>query len=86
MNHPHFTVDEAAFPAGAKQVTIEVQSSFNPHESCSNVIAVVPGMQHPDSFFVFTAHYDHLGRLLQEMFYPGANDNASGTSTPRTIT
>lgn len=32
-----------------------------------------------DSFIVFTAHYDHLGMLGDAMF-PGASDNASGTS------
>lgn len=80
MDHPDFVVEETAFPKEAKQVTFDIQSSFNPQESSSNVIAVIPGTQHPDSIFVFTAHYDHLGKLGKEVFYPGANDNASGTS------
>jgi aminopeptidase YwaD len=29
---------------------------------------------------VFTAHYDHLGQMGQSTYFPGANDNASGTS------
>jgi Zn-dependent M28 family amino/carboxypeptidase len=29
---------------------------------------------------VFTAHYDHLGGIGPKVFFPGANDNASGVS------
>ncbi|MFA6706246.1 MAG: M28 family peptidase, partial [Bacteroidales bacterium] len=33
-----------------------------------------------DSTIVFVAHYDHLGHLGKDIYYPGANDNASGTA------
>ncbi|MBL4735303.1 MAG: M28 family peptidase, partial [Flavobacteriales bacterium] len=33
-----------------------------------------------DSTIVFTAHYDHLGRMGNTTYFPGANDNASGVS------
>ena len=36
------------------------------------------GTQFPDSFLVLTAHYDHLGGMGSEVYFPGANDNASG--------
>lgn len=45
-----------------------------------NVVAMVPGTAVPDSFLIFTAHYDHLGGLGQRVYFPGANDNASGTA------
>jgi Zn-dependent M28 family amino/carboxypeptidase len=32
----------------------------------------------PDSFIVFSAHYDHLGIMGTEAIFTGANDNASG--------
>jgi aminopeptidase YwaD len=32
----------------------------------------------PDSFIFITAHYDHLGGLGKDTYFPGANDNASG--------
>ena len=35
--------------------------------------------------FVFTAHYDHLGNLGRKVYYPGANDNASGTAAIVTL-
>lgn len=33
-----------------------------------------------DSMIVYTAHYDHLGRMGPSALFAGANDNASGTS------
>jgi Zn-dependent M28 family amino/carboxypeptidase len=44
----------------------------------ANVIGFVPGKR-KDSIVVFTAHYDHLGMMGTALF-PGASDNASGTS------
>tara|TARA_B100000963_G_scaffold283251_1_gene251963 strand:- start:675 stop:1262 length:588 start_codon:yes stop_codon:yes gene_type:complete len=32
------------------------------------------------STIMLTAHYDHLGRLGAETFFPGGNDNASGVA------
>lgn len=43
-----------------------------------NVIGYIPGVQRPDSFIVFSAHYDHLGRMGKDVYFSGANDNASG--------
>jgi len=44
-----------------------------------NLIGYVPGLIR-DSFIVFSAHYDHLGMMGEEAIFPGASDNASGTS------
>jgi hypothetical protein len=41
-----------------------------------NVCAIERGAV--DSFVVFTAHYDHLGMMGEQVYYPGAHDNASG--------
>ncbi len=41
---------------------------------------VIACTQAADSFIVFTAHYDHLGKMGKETIFPGANDNASGAS------
>jgi len=43
-----------------------------------NVCGMVKGTRKPDSLIVITAHYDHLGGMGKETFFPGANDNASG--------
>lgn len=43
-----------------------------------NIIAYLPG-EIGDSTVVISAHYDHLG-VVNDVLYPGANDNASGTA------
>lgn len=48
--------------------------------STQNVIARIPGKKKTSKTIVFTAHYDHLGRFGQDTYFPGANDNASGTA------
>lgn len=45
-----------------------------------NICAFIPGKQNNDTMIVFTAHYDHLGGMGKQTFFPGANDNASGVS------
>ena len=39
---------------------------------------MVKGTALPDSFIFITAHYDHLGGMGKDTYFPGANDNASG--------
>jgi hypothetical protein len=41
-----------------------------------NICALEQG--ETDSLIVFTAHYDHLGTMGDQLYYPGAHDNASG--------
>ena len=69
-----------ALPKKLKTFSLDVESDFISNHSASNVIGWVKGAFQPDTFLVFTAHYDHLGRLGSEVYYPGANDNASGTA------
>ena len=45
-----------------------------------NVIAYIPAKRKTKKCFVFSAHYDHLGRMGQNAYFPGGNDNASGTA------
>jgi aminopeptidase YwaD len=46
----------------------------------ANICGMVRGTTKPDSFIVFSAHYDHLGGMGADTYFPGANDNASGIS------
>lgn len=46
----------------------------------NNIIGTVRGRSKPDSIIVFTAHYDHLGGMGKDVFFPGANDNAAGVA------
>ena len=50
-----------------------------PHpKKSTNLIATINGKNN-DSIVVLMAHYDHLGAITDNVFFPGANDNASGT-------
>ena len=71
------------FPTNAKQIKINIENEFLKDYECFNVIAKVEGKRH-DKCYVFTAHYDHLGKLGKKTFY-GAHDNASGTATIVTL-
>ena len=50
------------FPKDAKSVKLDMENEFLAGYECFNVIAKVEGNRH-DSCYVFTAHYDHLGKL-----------------------
>ena len=48
-----------------------------------NVVGMVPGSERPDEFFVYTAHWDHLGTAVDgdgDRIFNGAADNATGTA------
>jgi aminopeptidase YwaD len=62
-----------------KRVQAFVDAEFIPNYKTQNVIGYVEGTVYPDSFVVFTAHYDHVGKMGYDTRFPGANDNASGT-------
>ena len=57
-----------------------IENQFIPNFKAVNIYASVKGTKHPDSVIVITAHYDHLGGMGKNTYFPGANDNASGVS------
>jgi aminopeptidase YwaD len=67
-------------PQNAKTISIKANNRYFDDYQTQNVVGYIPGKKDPDKFFVFTAHYDHLGRMGSEAYFPGANDNASGTA------
>jgi len=71
---------DPSFGNDAKNIEINVDNKFLKDYKVKNVIGVIPGTKCPDSLFVVTAHYDHHGHLGKKQYYPGANDNASGTA------
>jgi len=53
---------------------------FELEHQTQNVIGFVRGKKYPELFIAFTAHYDHLGMMGKRTYFPGANDNGSGTA------
>lgn len=79
-NYTVVDLKREALPKKLKNFSLEVESEFVPQHKTSNVMGYVKGLVQADTFLIFTAHYDHLGRMGSEVYYPGANDNASGTA------
>ena len=71
-------VDKKALNGKPATVTVNIETLVVPAFQASNICGIVPGTRQPDSMLVFTAHYDHLGGMGEQTFFPGANDNGSG--------
>ncbi|MDZ4665818.1 MAG: M28 family peptidase [Bacteroidota bacterium] len=67
------------FPNDIKNIELNIESVYVEDFKANNIGAFIEG-QNNDSIIVFTAHYDHLGAMGKNCYFPGANDNASGTS------
>jgi aminopeptidase YwaD len=78
--YPAFQVVASSFAAQPQSAFIFLESSFIPKFTSSNVVGYLPAAIKPKQkpYLVITAHYDHLGRMGKETYFPGANDNASG--------
>ena len=61
-------------------LTIDIDAKLVKNYQSQNVLAYIPSKKKCTKTLVFTAHYDHLGRMGENTYFPGANDNASGTA------
>lgn len=59
-------------------VELNIDTKYIDKYDTQNIAGYIKGSLQPDSFLVVTAHYDHLGKMGKETYFPGANDNASG--------
>lgn len=62
------------------EINLAIDGKFEKQLETQNVIGYIPGKEQPDSMVIFSAHYDHLGRMGPDVYFPGANDDASGVS------
>ena len=77
---PQFTIRKEALPAGASTIQFSVKSKFEASLTTQNVVGLLPGKNPEAGIIAITAHYDHLGELGKNTYFPGANDNASGVA------
>jgi aminopeptidase YwaD len=61
-------------------INADIENVVIPDFKTANICGIVKGTSKPDSVLVMTAHYDHLGGMGINTYFPGANDNASGVS------
>ena len=71
-------VMDPVVPKKIKTIQLTIEPALKEKVKTQNVIGYIPGTEKPDSFIVFSGHYDHLGMMGPKANFPGANDNASG--------
>ena len=79
-NYPIISIQKNLISFSNKKIELNIDATLKQGEITQNVLGYVKGTENPDSFIVFSAHYDHIGMLGEDAIFPGANDNASGTS------
>ena len=57
-----------------------MEQKYIPTHTTNNVIGFCAGKAKTKKTLLISAHYDHLGRMGSETYFPGANDNASGNA------
>lgn len=77
--YPFFEIQKNAIDK-TQPISIDVDSKLVKNYQSQNVMAYIPSKKKCRKTVLFTAHYDHLGRMGENTHFPGANDNASGTA------
>lgn len=73
-------VAKAALSEKPVSVDADLENLVVPAFKTSNICGLVRGTAYPDSILLYSAHYDHLGGMGAQTYFPGANDNASGVT------
>jgi hypothetical protein len=71
-------INEQLVTSTTKTIKINIDQKLEHNSKQKNIVAIIPGKS--DSMLVFSAHYDHLGKMGKDTYFPGASDNASGTA------
>ena len=73
---------KSKFLANQQKVTLNIENKLIKNYKTQNVVGFIKGKKcfKKKKYFVFTAHYDHLGMMGEKAIFNGANDNASGTA------
>jgi aminopeptidase YwaD len=79
--YPFVQVQDSVFLRRKEgDINLHIETRFLKQHQARNVIGYIPARKHAKKkpYLFLTAHYDHLGRMGQANYFPGANDNASG--------
>jgi aminopeptidase YwaD len=77
--HPLIQIQDSVLDKSAP-IDINIDAEMIRNYKTQNVVAYIPSKRKCAKTIMFTAHYDHLGRMGSDTYFPGANDNASGTA------
>lgn len=78
-------IDEEKKPFSVElnsKVHIVVNAKYEKEKETVNIIGILPGSDEKlkDEYVILGAHLDHVGQQGKEIYFPGANDNASGSA------
>lgn len=79
--YPYVQMQDSVFERmNEGSIELQLETRLLNNHVAKNVIGYIPAKKHAKKkpFLFITAHYDHLGRMGQVSYFPGANDNASG--------
>ena len=79
LKNAFIEIQDSIFQDG-KEWSINIEAKFIKEYGSQNVAAYLPSKNKQAKTLVFTAHYDHLGQMGSDTYFPGGNDNASGTA------
>ena len=78
LEHPVVRISHDNLPPFPASLSLDIENRHHFDYKTRNVAGLLHGKI--DSFLIFTAHYDHLGPMGDEVYFPGAHDNASGVA------
>lgn len=78
VNFLSLQIKRSALPRKPSLLSVDIENILEPHHVSQNSIGQIKGTLYPDSILIISAHYDHLGKMGKDTYFPGANDNASG--------
>lgn len=79
LKYPLIQVQDSIFQQDSPFL-INIESAFVKEYISRNVFGYLPAKKKTKKTIIYSAHYDHLGRMGTDTYFPGANDNASGTA------
>ncbi|MEZ2334481.1 M28 family metallopeptidase [Mucilaginibacter sp. RCC_168] len=80
LDYTLIQMDKKSVKQTPSTIQIDMENQLIPDFKTANICGMVKGTSKPDSVLVITAHYDHLGGMGSNTYFPGANDNASGVT------
>jgi len=80
LKYARFTIKADKINRNSKTITFNVDAQLVKNYHSRNVIGYIRGSDYPEKYIIISAHYDHLGMMGKYIFFPGANDNASGVA------
>jgi len=79
FGNAYVQIEDSVFDKNATSVHLTIDARLENH-TARNVMGFLPAKKKTNKTIILSAHYDHLGRMGLNTYFPGGNDNASGNA------